>query len=250
MGRLNRLPLDDAVVWHDVECAAYEADLALWERLAAPRSGPLLDLGAGTGRVALHLCARGHEVWALDADAALVAALAARARVRGLPVSARTADIRSFDLEGRHFGLAIAPMQVFQLLGSARGREAALATVRAHLEPGGLLAIALADPFEGVAPDVALPPLPDVREQDGWVFQSTPIGLRSVAGATDFERVRQAVAPDGALHESIAVIRLDTVAADELERAATGIGYRVVEREQVPETEAYVGSVVVMLEAT
>ena len=250
MGGLSLGRLDEAVVWHDVECAAYEADLELWRRLAAERTGPVLDLGAGTGRVALDLAERGHEVAALDSDHALVAALAARARRRELRLVAHVADIRSFELDGRRFGLAIAPMQVFQLLGGAAGRAAALTAVRSHLVPGGLLAVALADPFERIPIDEALPPLPDVREQDGWVFQSTPIGLRSVAGATDIERVRQAVSPAGQLHESVAVIRLDVVAPGELERAARERGYRVLVREQVPETDAYVGSTVVTLEAT
>ena len=250
MGGLSLGSLDEAVVWHDVECAGYEADLELWRRLAAERTGPVLDLGAGTGRVALHLAELGHEVSALDSEGALVAALTARARQRELQLVAEAADIRSFDLGGRRFGLAIAPMQVFQLLGGASGREAALTAVGAHLVPSGLLAVALADPFEGIPVDEALPPLPDVREQDGWVFQSTPVGLRCVAGATDIERIRQAVSPAGDLHESTAVIRLDAVAADELERAAGRLGYRVLGREQVPETDAYVGSTVVMLEAT
>ena len=47
-------------------------------------AGPILDLGAGTGRVALDLAARGHDVTALDSDAALLDELAARARERGL----------------------------------------------------------------------------------------------------------------------------------------------------------------------
>ena len=251
MGGLSLGELDHAVVWHDVECAGYAADLPLWRRLAAQRPGPLLDLGAGTGRVALDLAGRGHEVSALDSERPLVAALAARARERGLDVAAAAADIRSFALGGQRFALAIAPMQVFQLLGGAPERAAALAAVRSHLAPAGLLAVALADPFEGVSSvDEALPPLPDVREHDGWVFQSTPTRLRSVAGATDIERVRQAVSPSGELHESLAVIRLDAVVADELERAALELGYRVLGRELVPETEAYVGSTVVMLEAT
>ena len=45
------------VVWHDVECGHYGADLALWDELAAREPGPVLDVGAGTGRVALALAA-------------------------------------------------------------------------------------------------------------------------------------------------------------------------------------------------
>jgi hypothetical protein len=51
------------VVWHDLECGAYRADLPLWRELAArARFGsPILDVGAGTGRVALDLARAGHE---------------------------------------------------------------------------------------------------------------------------------------------------------------------------------------------
>ena len=54
------------VIWHDVENGSYAADLELWRTLAAEASGPILDLGAGTGRVARDLHAAGHEVHALD----------------------------------------------------------------------------------------------------------------------------------------------------------------------------------------
>jgi len=54
-----------AVIWHDVECGGYEGDLALWRELAAA-GGPILDLGCGTGRVALDLARRGHRVHGLD----------------------------------------------------------------------------------------------------------------------------------------------------------------------------------------
>ena len=103
--------VDETVIWHDVECASYGADLDLWRSLAAGRPGAVLDMGAGTGRVTLDLAARGPDVTALDSDPALIATLAARARERDLRVRTSVADARTFDL-GRSFSLVIAPMQV------------------------------------------------------------------------------------------------------------------------------------------
>jgi len=240
--------LDEAVAWHDVECASYTADLELWRDLADERPGPVLELGCGTGRVALELAARGHDVTGLDADSALVRALAARARARDLRVRAEVGDARSLSLE-RAFGLVIAPMQVMQLLGGRDGRRRALCAVRSHLARGGRFAAALADPWEGASSEELLPPLPDVLEEDGWVFQSTPVGLRAEGGATVIERLRQSVSPEGELAESVGVVRLEAVGPGELEEEARALGFRVLERRWVPETDGYVGSAVVALEA-
>jgi SAM-dependent methyltransferase len=242
--------LTGAAIWHDVECASYEADLPLWRRLAEEAAGPILDLGCGTGRVALDLAGRGHDVTGVDCEPSFTAALGARARERGLRVRAETADVRSFTLAGQTFGLAIAPMQVAQLLGGREGRARMLACVRRHLMPGGVLAVALADPMEGIEDDEdPVPPLPDVREEDGWVYSSTPVDVRQEGSATAIDRLRQAVSPGGELDESLATILLDSVKPEELEAEAGAHSYIARERRHVPATTDYVGSVVVMLEA-
>jgi SAM-dependent methyltransferase len=239
----------NAVMWHDVECAAYDADLELWRTLAAEARGPVLDLGCGTGRVALDLAARGHDVTGVDADPELVRALTARARRGGLRVPAHALDVRSLRLE-RAFALAIAPMQVVQLLGGPEGRVAMLRSVRSHLDPGGMLACALADPFDGLPSEQVLPPLPDVREEAGWVYQSTPIAVRDEPGGVlAIDRLREAVSPAGDHAGEVATIRLDRVQPEELEREAERCAFRARPRRRVPETDAYVGSTVVVLEA-
>ena len=235
-------------LWHDVECASYEADLDLWRELAVAARGPVLELGCGTGRVALDLAAHGHDVTGVDSDPALVRELAARARERGLRVHADAGDARVLAL-GARFALAIAPMQVVQLLGGAAGRAAMLAAVRMHLEHGGLLAVALADPFEGIPAEDVRPPLPDVREEDGWIYSSMPIAVRVDGATVAIDRLRQTVSPSGELTESMFTIELDRVGAAELEQEGRAAGFTVRERRFVPPTEDYVGSAVVMLEA-
>lgn len=237
-----------SATWHDVECSSYRADLPLWRALAESLGGPVLDVGCGTGRVALDLASLGHEVVGADADPELVRLLGERARERSLPVRAVAGDARSLDL-GRRFPLAILPMQVAQLLGGKPGRASMLTAMLRHLEPDGLLAVALADPFEGIPAEEALPPLPDILEENGWVLSSTPVAVRVEDGGVAIDRHRQAVSPEGELTEELATIVLDSVSAGTLEAEGVAAGFRALPAREVPPTRDYVGSTIVLLEA-
>ena len=130
--------MDERVIWHDVECGGYGADLPLWRELAKQCGGPVLEIGCGTGRVALDLARRGHSVTGVDTDARLVAAL--RERAHGLHLRAEVADARTLELPA-DFALVAAPMQVLQLLRDPADRAAALASAARCLVPGGMVAI-------------------------------------------------------------------------------------------------------------
>jgi len=238
--------MDEEAIWHEVECGGYAADLVVWSRLASEASGPILELGAGTGRVALHLAAAGFEVTALDRSAPLLRVAAERAAVRGLELATVQADARDLADE-REFALVLAPMQFAHLL-SATERATLLERCRAALAPGGTLALALL--AEAIAVPAAGPPLlPDVREIDGWVFSSQPIEVREVGGGVEVRRLRQRVSPDGSLSESLDVVRLEPLSAQRLESEARAAGLEPRERVEVPPTEDHVGSTVVVLEA-
>jgi SAM-dependent methyltransferase len=238
----------EAVIWHDVECSAYDLDFDVWRELADAGGGPVLDVGCGTGRTALDLARRGHEVTGIDADPDLIAALSRRAKERSLRVRATVADVRVLDL-GKRFALAIAPMQVVQLLGGSDGRRAALRSLRRHLTPGAVFAAALADPFEGVPPGEVLPPMPDIREEQGWVYASTPVAVRAVELGAAIDRHRQAVSPAGEIHESVATIALDLVSPEAFEDEGRAEGFAIAGRRWIPDSAEWTGSTVVLLEA-
>jgi SAM-dependent methyltransferase len=232
---------DHAVAWHDVENGTYDADLFLWRELAEAADGPILDLGAGTGRVSAHLAARGHELVALDADPELLAVLAERAP----EVATVRADARDFELD-RTFALAMAPMQLAQILVGPDARVAMLRRVHAHLRPGGTFAAALTDLSAVVMDDTLTPPLPDMLERDGWVFSSQPISLAMDDDGLVVERRRQAVSPAGEIEEATTEIAFDYVSARRFEAEARVAGLEPVARREIPETLDHFGSTVVI----
>jgi SAM-dependent methyltransferase len=235
------------VIWDEVEHGSYVADLSCWEELAAAGE-PVLDVGCGSGRVALHLARRGHEVWGLDRDPELVSALNARARAETLDVQAVEADARDFRLHAS-FGLVVAPMQLVQLLEGEAGRARFLRCAAAHLAPGGVLAAALVDPSEAETPEESPgPPAPDVREHEGWVYSSQPLATRVEGASLVVERLRETVSPSGELTEERHTARLDLVSPQELESEARAHRLVPLERRFVPPTADHVGSTVVVVE--
>jgi SAM-dependent methyltransferase len=239
-----------ATLWHDLECGRYDADLPLWRRLAAEEGGPVLDLGAGTGRVTLDLACAGFDVVALDLEQEFLDALRARADADPAALGGRVAtvvgDARAFALPGRRFPLIVAPMQTVQLLGAA-GRAGFLRSVAAHLAPGGLLAAALADALEGFDAEHTEPPLPDIVEVDGWVHVSQPVAVRPGPEGITIERIRQSVSPDGRRSAEGDAIHLDALTGDQLAAEGVAAGLRDAGRLRIEATEEHVGSEVVLL---
>jgi len=230
-------------IWHDLECGGYAEDLPLWRELAGEAGGPVLDVGAGTGRVALDLAARGADVTALDVDAELLEELARRAA--GLPVRTVAADAREIVVEDR-FALVLVPMQTLQLLDGPAGRAAFLRAAREHLVPGGLLAAALADAMECFDDEHPLLPPPDTCERDGVRYISQLVDVVDDGGRAALHRIRETVV-DGRHDFAASVARLDRVAPREVEAEASALGFAVQPARPIPETEAYLGSTVVML---
>lgn len=250
------------VVWHELECGAYRADLALWRKLADRADGPILDVGAGAGRVTLELARAGHAVTALDSAPALLAAL--REGAAELEIETVPADARSFTLARKDFALCIVPMQTIQLLGGPAGRMRFLGRARAHLRRGGVLACAILgelEPFDCSASGVG--PAAERTTRDGSLYLSRAIRVAEADETVVIERERRILAAhaeppsrpsprgererDGATERN--VIELDTLTVATLRREGAEAGLQPQPTIELPPTDEHVGSSVVIFRA-
>jgi len=263
-GNATALPSEETsrLVWHELECGGYEADLALWRTLAGARAQRVLEVGAGAGRVSLDLARAGHAVTALDHDRALLSAVESR---RGkAAVQTAHADARSFSLPGPKFGLCVVPMHTIQLLSDAGERAAFLRCARKHLRRGGLLACAIltaVEPFD--CRDEGIGPAADRAYAHGLLYISRPVRVEARHEKIVIERERRILGPredSGGVREAdetrtveLARERDEAVLAQlrraQLEREGQASGFRVEPARAIGRTDEYVGSAVVMLRA-
>lgn len=126
--------------YYDLAYKRRRHDVRFYVEEATRKHGAVLELGAGTGRVALELARAGREVVAVEPVPAMLER--AREKASKLPrraqelLTLRRGDARKLRLE-RRFPLVIAPFNVFMHLYSRSDLERALRTVHEHLAPRG-----------------------------------------------------------------------------------------------------------------
>jgi len=94
-------------------------DIPYWVEEAVSSGGPVLELGCGTGRVAIPVAQAGVRVVGLDNSSAMLKQARAKARKLNLSSNALKfvrGEMQDFSLEER-FALAIIPYRSFQALG-------------------------------------------------------------------------------------------------------------------------------------
>jgi SAM-dependent methyltransferase len=119
----------------------YLEDVLFFAEEAKAAGSPVLEVGAGTGRLALCLAAVGVDVVGIDSSAAMLRVLARKqAGFPDVPGKVWTvaADMRRFALRQR-FTLAIVAFRTFLYLLTRADQRRALRAIRRHLAPGGRL---------------------------------------------------------------------------------------------------------------
>ncbi|HEX2739006.1 MAG TPA: class I SAM-dependent methyltransferase [Rubrobacter sp.] len=145
-------PLSDL---YDLEYT-HDYDLPFWLSLAERESGPLIEWGAGTGRLAVPLAAAGNDVTAVELSGRMVE----RGKEKGGAVEWIVGDMRTAKPK-RLYGLAVCAFNSFLCLSSVDDALAFLRNASEHLAPRGLLGIEVSafSPDELVDP----PGGPDLR---------------------------------------------------------------------------------------
>ena len=114
----------------------HDDDLPFWLALAEREAGPVVEWGAGTGRLAVPLANAGHGVTAVEESSAMVE----RGSGKGGGIEWVRGDMRSAGL-GRRYGLAICAFNSFLCLPSIDDALAFLHNAKDHRAPGDLLGI-------------------------------------------------------------------------------------------------------------
>ncbi|MFQ5558543.1 MAG: class I SAM-dependent methyltransferase, partial [Acidimicrobiales bacterium] len=109
----------------------------------------VLELGMGTGRLAIPLAARGLEVVGVDASPAMLARLGDRPR--GDEVAVVLADMAALPLRSGSFGMVLCAFNTLFNLTNGVDQDACLAGCRRVLAPDGRLVI------EAFVPPTAMP---------------------------------------------------------------------------------------------
>jgi len=114
----------------------HDYDLPFWLALAEREDGPVVEWGAGTGRLAVPLSEAGFNVTAVEVSENMVE----KGRENGDAVEWIRGDMRHVKL-GRRYSLAVCAFNSFLCLLSVDDSLAFLRNARDHLEPDGLLGI-------------------------------------------------------------------------------------------------------------
>lgn len=132
--------------FYDIEHAQFDEDLDLYLDFAKSCMGPLLELACGSGRLLLPLAREGYELSGVDTSADMLSL--ARQRLQDAGVASRCKlvqqDICALHLE-QQFCMAFIALGSFAHISTRKRQQQALAAVHAHLTPGAIFILDIAN---------------------------------------------------------------------------------------------------------
>jgi SAM-dependent methyltransferase len=221
---------------YDLDLVDDPGDLDLYLALAGRTGGPILELGAGTGRLAVPLAAAGLKVTAVDNEPAMLERARARAWDDGPAVVGRLefieTDLLNLEPSGEPVHrLAFIGLNTLFLLADRDAQQRAFRTMASHLAPGGL---AVADVWLPDADDLArfdgrliLEYVRTDPETGNLVTKTAAAEHDATSGTVELTTVFEEGPPGTAPIRWIRRDRLRLVSPDELRRFAESAGLEV-----------------------
>ncbi len=215
--------------FYDLDFGGITDDLTLYRELAA--GGRVLELGAGTGRVAVALADAGCDVVALEHSAAMRAVAGPRCEAAGARLV--DGDMRDFRLPGEApFDLVVCALSSFCHLPDRAAQLGALRAVAAHLAPDGRLVLDLPALDAGDWEEGARPLQAEWtrRNADGqWVTKLATLRARPAAQAQDVTYIYDEQGGDGQVRRTVARFTLRHVFRFELEGLLEAAGLQLLQ---------------------
>jgi len=147
-GRMSEDPYASIADIYDFSYEDFTEDIEFYENLAQSVDGVLLELGVGSGRVAVPLAQAGYDVVGTDTSPSMLEQAQRRLKAAGKlkgSLELLPGDMTSFDL-GREFGMVFVAANTFQHLLTTEDQLACLQRARRHLSPGGIFAMSVRSP--------------------------------------------------------------------------------------------------------
>jgi SAM-dependent methyltransferase len=143
---IESLYVDGAFYDRMVSAADHSAEIAFYASMAGAPGASILELGCGTGRLALPLSAAGYAVTGIDKAPAMLAVARGKAAHSGTDACLLEGDARDFAL-GARFGLITFPHNSILHLYTLADQLACLRCVREHLRDDGRFVVDLYNPL-------------------------------------------------------------------------------------------------------
>jgi len=162
-------PYDPIAELYDPWSASVVEDVGFYLEEARRSGGPVLELGVGTGRIAVPIAADGIRVIGIDSSRAMLEVCARRAALAGVEIDLRVGDLRHPPVE-ELVPLVICPFRSLLHMHTDADRREVLATVRELLQPAGRFVF---DVFTPAADDIA-------QTHDHWLEREPGIFERAI----------------------------------------------------------------------
>lgn len=142
----------DARYYDLIHAGQPDEDVGLWLSFAGRTDRPVLEVGTGTGRIAIELAAAGHQVTAIDPSPAMLEIARRNAEERGVAVTFIEGRVPELAPEAEQYGLIVVPADVFLYCESGEEQVVTLHLLGAALTFNGTLAVDLPGPVLGLDP--------------------------------------------------------------------------------------------------